>query len=213
MTTESKIKNPISWFLYNLYAIDINFLRKFILSCAKKMEGGEIYSLTLRRIYRFYHNIQIGMYSYGGCFSLDHVPPGTIWGRYCSVAPNVSILNGNHPLDFKSLHPFFYNSAMGYVDKLSINRTKLTIENDVWIGQNVTILPSVSKIENGAAIGAGSVVTKNIPAFAVVAGNPAKIIKYRFSENKIREIIDSAWWDKDIDDLKVDFAKFTVPDV
>lgn len=151
------------------------------------------------------------MYSYGGCFSLDHVPAGTTFGRYCSVASNVSILNGNHPLNFKSLHPFFYNPAMGCVDKLLIKRTKLTVENDVWIGRNVTILPSVSKIENGAVIGAGSVVTKNVPAFAVFAGNPAKIIRYRFSEDKIREITASAWWDKDIDDLKVDFANFIVP--
>lgn len=205
------IKQAIAWFLFNLYAIEIKFLRKIILSCVRKMEGGEVYSLTLRRIYFYYHKLQIGMYSYGGCFSLDNVPPGTTFGRCCSVSRNISILSGNHPLKFKSLHPFFYNPAMGYVDKLLINRTKLTIGNDVWIGRNAVILPSVSKIENGAVIGAGSVVTKNVPAFAVLAGNSAKIIKYRFSEDKIKKIIDSAWWDKDIEDLRVDFASFLAP--
>jgi len=151
------------------------------------------------------------MYSYAGCFSLDDVPPGTTFGHYCSVARNVSILSGNHPLKFKSLHPFFFNPAMGHVDKLLIKRTELTVENDVWIGKNVTILPSVSRIENGAAIGAGSVVTKNVPAFAVVVGNPARIIKYRFGDDKIKKITDSAWWDKDINDVRVDFASFIVP--
>jgi acetyltransferase-like isoleucine patch superfamily enzyme len=123
----------------------------------------------------------------------------------------VSILNGNHPLNAKSLHPFFYNPVLGYVDKLLINRTKLMIGNDVWIGKNVTILPSVSKIENGAAIGAGSVVTKNVPAFAIVAGNPAKIIRYRFDEDIIKEITDSAWWNRDVEDLKADFESYMVP--
>jgi len=211
MTIASKIKKPTVSFLYNLYAVDNKFLRKIILSYVKKIEGGELYSLTLRKIYASYHKIQIGLYSYGGCFSLDNVPAGTSWGRYCSVAPNISILSGNHPLNFKSLHPFFYNPALQYVDNLLIKRTKLIVENDVWIGQNVTILPSVSRIENGAVIGAGSVVTKNVPAFGVLAGNPARIFKYRFNKDKIREITISAWWDKDIEDLKSDFASFVVP--
>lgn len=205
------LKQSIGLFLFDLYAIKITILRKIILSFVRKIEGGEIHSLTLRRIFFYYHRLQIGMYSYGGCFSLDNVPPGTTFGRYCSVAQNVSILNGNHPLKFKSLHPFFFNPEAGYVDKLLITRTKLTIENDVWIGRNVTILPSVSKIGNGAAIGAGSVVTKNVPAFAVVVGNPARIIRYRFSEDKIKKIIVSAWWDKDINDLRIDFASFLAP--
>lgn len=205
------IKQAVGRILFHLYRINIKLSRKIVLICVRKMEGGDLYSSTLRQIYAFYHKIQIGMFSYGGCFSLEHVPAGTTFGRFCSIASNVSILNGNHPLNAKSLHPFFYNPVLGYVDKLLIKRTKLTIENDVWIGKNVTILPSVSKIDNGAAIGAGSVVTKNVPAFAVIAGNPAKIIRYRFSEDKIKEIIDSAWWNKDLDDLKANFASFIVP--
>jgi virginiamycin A acetyltransferase len=211
MRGKSKVTKPVAWFLYSLYSINSNLLRRSILSCVKKIEVGEIYSSTLRRIYSFYHGIHIGMYSYGGCFSLDHVPNGTIWGRYCSIAANVTVLNGNHPLDFMSLHPFFYNPALGYVDNLLIKRQSLTVENDVWIGRNVTILPSVSRIENSAAIGAGSVVTKDVPAFAVLAGNPARIMRYRFSEDKIRKIVESSWWDKDIDDLQVDFASFILP--
>jgi len=211
MVGKNGIKSSLSLLLYSLYAIDIRIFRKVVVASVKKLEGDEMYSLTLRQIYSNYHDINIGLYSYGGCFSLVHVPSGTTFGRYCSVARNVSILNGNHPLDLKSLHPIFYNPTLGYIDKLLIKRTRLTIENDVWIGANVTILPSVSRIENGAVIGAGSIVTKNVPAFAVVMGNPASVIKYRFSEDKIRAIIKSAWWEKDMSDLESDLMSFTVP--
>jgi virginiamycin A acetyltransferase len=117
-------------------------------------------------------------------------------------------------MKFRSLHPFFYNPALGVVDRLLINRSRLVIENDVWIGQNAIILPSVSRIENGAVIGAGSVVSVNVPAFAIVAGNPAKLIRYRFSPQIIREIVESSWWEKDIDELRKDdsgFAAFLKP--
>jgi serine acetyltransferase len=79
---------------------------------------------------------------------------------------------------------------------------------------DVTILPSVSTIGNGAVVGAGSVVAKDVPPFAVVGGNPAKIIKYRFSQDIIDEITKSAWWEKDIEELKKDeqeFASFLHP--
>ncbi|MEN6373595.1 MAG: CatB-related O-acetyltransferase [Smithella sp.] len=167
-----------------------------------------MYSHTLRKIFYEYHNIIIGMYSYGGCFDLENIPSGTMIGRYCSFARNVYILSGNHPLSNNSMHPFFYNPDFGYVNDLLITRTKLTIENDVWIGQNVIILPSVKIIENGSVIAAGAVVTKNVPPFAVVAGNPAKIIKYRFPQQIIDHIIQSAWWEKDINEIKENRSEF-----
>jgi virginiamycin A acetyltransferase len=195
--------------LLNLYAFKNKRLRSIIQDLITKMEGGEYYSVTLRKVFKKYHNIEIGMYSYGGCFSSENIPSGVIIGRYCSFARNVYVFNGNHPLSNRSTHPFFYNPYLGYVDDLLISRTILTIGNDVWIGQNAIILKSVSKIENGAVIGAGAVVTKDVPAFAVVAGNPARIIKYRFSEDKIKEITDSAWWNRDIEEIKQDgFSDF-----
>lgn len=151
------------------------------------------------------------MYSYGSCFSPQYIPSGTEIGRYCSFAQNVYIFNGNHPLKNKSMHPFFYNPKFKYVDRDMIPRKKLIIGNDVWIGFNAIILPSVSKIGNGAVIGAGSVVTKDVPPFAVVAGNPAKIIKFRFSESKIQEITKSAWWNKNINELEKETRSFLTP--
>lgn len=199
----------VSKLLYSLYAIKNKFLRSNIIDITSRIEGGPLYSETLRKIFSDYHEINIGMYSYGGCFSTENIPSGTTIGRYCSFARRLKVLNGNHPLKNKSLHPFFYNPLFGYVDNLLISRTKLTIGNDVWVGENAIILPSVSKIENGAVIGAGSVVTKDIPPFAVVAGNPAQIIKYRFSKQLIDQIIESAWWNKNINELKADELEFS----
>lgn len=83
------------------------------------------------------------------------------------------------------------------------------IGNDVWIGQNAIILASVTNIGDGAVIGAGTVVTKNVPDFAVVVGNPGRIVKYRFSEQATRKLKQERWWDKDIDDLRVNLDDFT----
>lgn len=189
------------------------FARKAIIRMVCKLEGGEFHSETLREIFSKYHDIKIGLYSYG-CFSPENIPAGTVIGRYCSFAKGFLILSGNHPLNCKSTHPFFYNPSVGYVDELLITRTKINIGNDVWIGANATILPSVSRIWDGAVIGAGSVVTKNVPPFAVVAGNPAKILRYRFTEETINRIIQSVWWDRDIESIKEkpdEFAEFIKP--
>lgn len=198
--------------LQKLYALDNGRLRKYMLKYIERREGGQPYSATIRKIFRDYHRIDIGMYSYGGCFSADNVPDGTIIGRYCSFASEFTILNGNHPAKFKSQHPFFYNPMFGYVNELLITRSKLVIENDVWVGHGAIILPAVTQIENGAIIGAGCVVTGNVPPFAIVAGNPGRIIKYRFDEIMIETIQRSRWWEKDIKDIKADerdFSSFT----
>ncbi len=187
--------------LTGLYRIKSRRLRNILIDLALRMEGGECFSKTAREILAKYHGVSIGKYSYG-CFSPRKIPPGTRIGRYCSFAGNVVILNGNHPLGHKSLHPFFYNPIFGYVKELKIERTSLCIGNDVWIGENAVILPSVTEIGNGAVVGAGSVVTKNVPPFAVVAGNPARLLKYRFSPKVMEEISQSAWWEKDIEELK-----------
>ena len=187
--------------LQKIYALDNRQLRKYVLKYIALMEGGQPYSATIREIFQDYHRIDIGMYSYGGCFSTDNVPDGTIVGRYCSFASKFTILNGNHPNKFKSQHPFFYNPAFGYVNELLITRSKVVIENDVWIGHGAIILPAVTLIENGATIGAGSIVTKNVPPYAVVAGNPATIIKYRFDQETIDKIQETQWWRNNIEDI------------
>ncbi|MEY8198191.1 MAG: hypothetical protein RPS47_03005 [Colwellia sp.] len=80
--------------------------------------------------------------------------------------------------------------------------SKLVIEDDVWIGDGVIITPSVSCIGRGAVVGAGAIVTKDVPRYAVVCGNPAVVIKYRFPADRAASIEESCWWLKDKESLK-----------
>ncbi len=82
-------------------------------------------------------------------------------------------------LFLKILYPYFYNPIFDYVTTELIERNSLEIGSDVWVGQNVIITPSVQRIGNGVVLGAGTVVTKDVPDYAVVGGNPAGILKMR----------------------------------
>lgn len=203
---ESKYINDI---LYYAYKFDNGIVRKTIIKMALKYDGGELFSSLLRRIYEHYHKIEIGLYSYG-CFDLTHFPKGTKIGRYCSFARNCALTLGNHPMKFKSLHPFFFNPDLGVVNELKIKRPKFTIGHDVWVGTNALVLPGASKIGTGSIIGAGSVVTRDVPPFAIVTGNPARILKYRFSEKTINNILESQWWEKDIEEIVKDQNAFNL---
>lgn len=201
----------LSELFYKLYAVRNSKLRDIILHNVAKFEGGQMLSQTLRRILLDYHDIEIGKYSYGGCFNPNNIRACTTIGRYCSFARDVYIFNANHPLTFKSTHPFFYNSTFGNVKNDTITKEPITIGNDVWIGQNVIILPRVTRIGDGAVIGAATVVTQNIPDFAVVVGNPGRIIRYRFSKETIEKIMQEKWWYKDIEQLRANLDDFTRP--
>lgn len=173
-----------------------------------KCEGGEMYSKTIREIYRIHHGINVGLYSYG-CFFNDSIRPGVSIGRYCSISHGVSIMDANHPLHHKSTHPFFYEPSYKYVKESYIQHIPIVIENDVWIGKNSIIIPSVRRIGNGVVIAAGSVVTKDVPSYAIVAGNPAKIIRFRFQQEVIDNLEKEKWWQYDIEELRRDISKFT----
>lgn len=201
----------LSSLLYKLYTVRYRRLRNFILSLVTKLEKGEMVSRTLRRIFRDYHDIDVGLYSYGGCFDSLRIGAHTKIGRYCSFAGTVWRFNGNHPMTFKSMHPFFYNPFFGHVDRELIQRSELVVGNDVWIGQNAIILPRVRRIGDGAVIGAGAVVTEDVPDYAIVAGNPAKIRKYRFSNETIEKLKAQQWWNRTIEELKEDMEDFTQP--
>lgn len=176
-----------------------------------KLEGGETVSQTLRRIFMDYHDVEIGMYSYGGCFDSLRIGARTKIGRYCSFAGGVWRFNGNHPMRFKSMHPYFYNPIFKHVEQELIRRSELVVGNDVWVGQNAIILPRVRRIGDGAVIGAGAIVTRDVPDYAVVVGNPAEIRKYRFSDQAIKKIKAQQWWNKSIEELKANMEDFTRP--
>ncbi|OBU27815.1 antibiotic acetyltransferase [Photobacterium kishitanii] len=156
----------------------------------------EFESNELRDFFNKNFGVCIGLYSYG-CFDEKRFPRGTKIGRYCSFATTSIAFRRNHGVDYISTHPYLYNSSLGFIDKDTIENRELVIEDDVWVGHNVIILPSVSIIERGAVIAAGSVVTKNVSKYSIVAGNPAKVVKMRFSENIIEKIEMSKWWELD----------------
>lgn len=136
-------------------------------------------------------------------------------GRYCSISDNVKTVNGFHPSkDFVSTHPAFYSTkscvGLSYTTHNSFEELKFAhkdkklavdIGNDVWIGYGATILAGV-RIGDGAIIASGAVVTKDVPAYAIVGGVPAKIIRYRFEEDEIVRLLELKWWEKDKEWLK-----------
>ncbi len=128
-------------------------------------------------------------------------------GNYCQLGPNVSIITTNHPMYHLST---FINESLfdGELKKLKKNK-KVVVGHDVWVGQQVIILGGIT-IGNGAIIAAGSIVTKDVMPFSIVAGNPAKHIKSRFSSELQEEIVALDWWSKspkELEELKPLFFK------
>lgn len=196
--------------LYRLYGLTRRrSLRALIRDVVLRLEGGGHYSLTIRRILADYHDIEVGLYTSGPCYWIDRLPSGTRIGRYSGTFPTAWAFGANHPEDRKSSHAFFYNSKLGYAaPEDDVPRTRLEIGNDVLLYHNATILPTVRRIGDGAIVAAGAVVTKDVPDFAIVAGNPAKVLRYRFPEVIQREVRESRWWDEPIEALAPDLASF-----
>lgn len=146
-------------------------------------------------------NSTMGKYSFCG-YDCDIV--NTTIGSYCSIANDVVIGGGEHPVKWVSTSPVFYSGRDSVKEKFAeFERSPIKqtiIGHDVWIGRNVTIKQGV-KIGTGSVIGMGSVVTKDIDAYAIVGGNPAKLIRYRFDEDVCERLIISEWWNLSKDSL------------
>ncbi len=120
-------------------------------------------------------------------------------GKFCSIADNVKIfLGGNHRIDWVSTYPFNVIFEAGEnIKGHPQSAGDIVIGNDVWIGEAAMILSGI-KIGNGAVVAAGALVTKDIPAYCIAGGNPAKIIRQRFSDDIIAKLESIAWWNWDI---------------
>lgn len=179
-------------------------LRPLVRFLLDRLEGGAMHSQTLRLILRKYFGVDAGLYSYGHCLKPGELPSGTIVGRYCSFASGIRVFRRNHPKARLSTHPFFYDHNVGIFLRDKIEQSAdnpLTIGHDVWIATGAVILPNCRNIGTGAVVGACAVVTKDVPPFGIVVGNPAKLIGYRFDPALQAAILQSAWWEKSIGEL------------
>ncbi|MGL5459102.1 MAG: CatB-related O-acetyltransferase [Cetobacterium sp.] len=146
--------------------------------------------------------VKIGKYSYGPIevFSWDKEKENLEIGNFVSIASGVKfILGGNHEVGTFTTYPF---KVMCFNEKVEAwTKGPIVIKDDVWMGMDSLILSGVT-IGQGAIIAARSVVTKDVPPYSIVAGNPAKVIKYRYSEEIIKEMIEINWNELKINKLK-----------
>lgn len=156
-------------------------------------------------------NTSLGRFSYVGSYCI--INNATI-GNFCSIAPSVKMGLGEHPSSiFVSTSPYFFlkrtETSISLVKEDKFKPYKeIVIGNDVWIGANSYVKDGV-KIGDGAIIAAGSIVVKNVAPYSIVGGIPAKEIKKRFSEGEISLLLESQWWNNDIDWLQENANLFT----
>lgn len=174
-------------------------------------------------------NIIVGDYTYYDDFEnvenfeknvkylFDFTGDKLIIGKFCMIASDVTfIMNGaNHLSDAISTYPFAifgkdWSNAMEGKSYPIKNDT--VVGNDVWIGYGATIMPGVT-IGDGAIIATKSVVTKDVPPYSIVGGNPAKVIRKRFSEKKIQQLLDLKWWDWPIEKITQNVQNLTGKDI
>jgi acetyltransferase-like isoleucine patch superfamily enzyme len=144
-------------------------------------------------------HVTVGRHTYGGA-ARNLVRPSAeapiAIGAFCSIGPDVLIFGqADHPTHLASTFPLrtlLLRPEGGNVD--SVTRGGVSIGNDVWVGARAIILSGVT-VGDGAVIGAGAVVTRSVPPYAIVAGNPARLLRYRFDEATIAALLEVRWWD------------------
>ena len=194
------VKNPITLWLGKLWiAKNLEWKNR-----DKKLKIGYL-SYAKKTRFNLYNTLQdnvslvdveLGDFTY---ISFHTAIAKTKIGKFCSIGPDCKIGLGRHPSEkFVSTHPVFFSpnkrAQITFSDKDYFKEfDEINIGNDVWVGANCIIIDGVS-IADGVIVAAGSVVTKDIPPYAIVGGIPAKIIRYRFSDEKIKLIEKSEWW-------------------
>lgn len=160
----------------------------------RAIKGSEIhFTSKLESGTVFYHST-MARYSFCGydC-DISHADIGS----FTSIANCVVIGGGRHPMEWVSMSPVFYEGRDSVKAKFSTHARepvkRVRIGHDVWIGHSAIILPGV-QVGDGAVVGAGAVVTKPVPPYAIVAGNPARLIRYRFDAATISHLTSTAWW-------------------
>jgi acetyltransferase-like isoleucine patch superfamily enzyme len=183
---------------------------RLLARAARRLEGGDMRSRTLRRILWHRYGVQAHAFSYGGFHEPGASEPGLSVGRFASVSRDARWGLG-HPMDHVSLSHFFADPRNGFVERWPFERPTLEIGPDAWIGALAVITSGCSRIGIGAVVGAGAVVTRDVPDFGVVVGVPAKLVRLRFSEPLRDAILASRWWERSPQALRGVKVAFTEP--
>ena len=193
------------WFakhvLARLYSPRHRKLRSVVEYLIRKLEGNNWYSVTMRKLYKRHFDIEVGDYS-ADCFNLGYIKRGMRIGRYCSFDRTARFETANHPTSTVGSSGIFYQPGCGFSDGFEIPRNVIEIGHDVHIGHNAVIVYPCKSIGTGAIIGTSTVVDFDVPPYAVVAGTPARIVRYRFSREKVEALMASRWWEAPLSSLE-----------
>jgi len=177
-----------------------------------------IYNSTLNPFVKVDRNCLINYSSVGRCtyFGTQNMVVLSEIGQFTSIAWNISIGPFDHDYKRPTMHDFLINDRYGLKPKRVNFLTdgfyehfmkKTRIGNDVWIGANAVIAKGLT-VGDGAVIGANAMVTKDVPPYAIVVGNPGRILKYRFEKEVIDELLDLKWWDLPMEVIRKNYRLF-----
>jgi virginiamycin A acetyltransferase len=135
-------------------------------------------------------------------------------GRFCQFAHGTTFItsSANHPMGGFSTYPFKVFKPATMMAYINLPFKDTVVGNDVWTGHNATIMPGIA-IGDGAIVATGAVVTKDVPAFSIVAGNPARMVKMRFSDEAIADLLRIRWWDWPIDKIEANLSAIEGADI
>ncbi len=201
--SEILFKNPLTlWLRWVLLWIKLTFKyrgKHLNLEYLCEVSGCQFSEYNTIRKYARVRDSSFGSYSY---VSRETQVYHASVGKFTCIGPQVIIGPGEHPTEFVSSHPIFY-STMGQSNPVIVEENlfeefpRTHIGNDVWIGARAVIRTGIT-IGDGAIIASGAVVVQDVAPYSIVGGVPAKPIRYRFSEEEIKAIRATRWWDKDL---------------